>query len=132
MTGMGTAGEHMAVRAQRALMRRMTSQLHFSLCTPMPPGTAEERALRRLRATMECSRGTTSDEEDVEDEVDMPPPLEGEDNEDEGNLTSGVADCAAAVRRESGTPMMPARSSTPSGIPQKAAPLKRGKRLVTG
>ncbi len=46
---------------------------------------------------MECSRGTTSDEEDVEDEGDMPPPLVGEDNEDEGNPTSGVADCAAAV-----------------------------------
>jgi hypothetical protein len=48
---------------------------------------------------MECSRWTTSDEEDVEDEGDMPLPLEGDDDEDnDGNLTSGVADCAAAVR----------------------------------
>ncbi len=48
----------------------------------------------------ECSRGTTSDEEDVKDEDDMPPPLEGEDDKYEGNVTSGVADCAAAVSRE--------------------------------
>jgi hypothetical protein len=56
---------------------------------------------------MECSRGTTSDEEDVGDQGDMQPPLEGEDDED-WNLTSGVADCSAAVRSErveSGTPM---------------------------
>jgi hypothetical protein len=118
MTGMGTADEQMAVRAQRALMCRMTSLTHFSLCTPMHAGTTEGRS---LRATMECSRGTTSDEEDVEDEGDMPQPLEGEDNEDEGNLTqaySGVADCAAAVRRErveSGTPMIPARSISELG-----------------
>ena len=81
----------------------MTSHLHFSPCTPIHAGTG-----CALRATMECSRGTTSDEEDVEDEGDMPPSLEGEDDEDEGNVTSGVADCAAAVRRErveSGTPM---------------------------
>ncbi len=49
----------------------------------------------------------------------MPLPLEGKDNDNEGNLTqaySGVADCAAAVRRErveSGTPMIPSRSSAP-------------------
>jgi hypothetical protein len=132
---MGTANEQMAVRAQRTLMCRMTSHLHFSPCTPIHAGTAAGRA---LRATMECSCGTTSDEEDVEDEVDMPPPLEGEDDEDEGNLTrltSGVADCAAAVRRErveSGTPMIPVRSSAPSGIPLKASSHKRGKFLVSG
>ena len=65
----------------------------------------------------------------------MPPPLEAEDDQDEGNLISGVADCAAAVRRErveSGTPMIPVRSSAPSGISLKAAPLKRAKLLVTG
>ncbi len=65
----------------------------------------------------------------------MPPPLEGEDDEGKENLTSGVADCAAAMRRErveSGTPMITARSSAPSGIPLKAGPLKRGKLLVTG
>ena len=104
MTGMGTADEQMAVRAPRALMRRMTSHLHFSPSTPIHAGTAAGRA---LRAVIKCSRGTTSDEEDVEDEGDMPPPLEGEDDEDEGKVTSGVADCAAAVRRErveSGTP----------------------------
>jgi hypothetical protein len=133
MTGMGTADEQMAIRAQLALMRRMTSHLHFSPSTPIHAGTAAGRA---LRATIECSRGTTSDEEDdVEDEGDMPPPLEGEDDEDEGNVTSGVADSAAAVRRErmeSGTPMIPIRSSAPSGIPLKAAPHKRGKFLVTG
>ncbi len=80
MTGMGTADEQMAVRAQRALMRRMTSHLHFSLCTehctPMYAGTAEGHAL----LAMECSSGTTSDEEDVKDEGDLPPPLEGEDD----------------------------------------------------
>jgi hypothetical protein len=65
----------------------------------MHAGTAGGRC-RALLATMECSRGTTSDEEDVEDGGDLPSPLEGEDDEDEGNLTSGVADCAAAVRRE--------------------------------
>jgi hypothetical protein len=88
-----------------------------------------------LLATMECSSGTTSNEEDVEDEGDMPLPLEGEDDKDEGNLTSGVADCAAAVRRErvaSGTPMIPARSSAPLGIPLKATPLKRCKLLMIG
>ncbi len=73
----------MAVRAQRALMRRMTNHLHFSPSTPIHAGTAAGRA---LRATIECSRGTTSDEENVEDEGDMPPPLEGEDDEDEGTL----------------------------------------------
>jgi hypothetical protein len=52
---------------------------------------------------MECSRGTTSDEEDVEDEGDMPPPLEGEDDED-GNLTSGVADCARRETWSKGQP----------------------------
>jgi hypothetical protein len=65
----------------------------------------------------------------------MPLPLEGEDDEDKGNLTSGVADCAAAVRRkrvESGTPMIPVRSSAPSGIPLKATPLKSDMLLVTG
>ncbi len=64
----------------------------------------------------------------------MPPQLEREDDEDEGNVTSGVADCAAAVRRErveSGTPMIPVRSSAPSGISLKAAPNKSGKFLVT-
>jgi hypothetical protein len=45
-----------------------------------------------------CSCVPTNDEEDVEDDCDMPLPLEGEDNEDEGNLTSGVTDFAAAVR----------------------------------
>ena len=113
MTGMGTADEQMAVRAQRALIRRVTSHLHFSPSTPVHAGTAAGRA---LRATIECSRGTTSDKEDVEDEGDMPPPLEGENNKDEGNLTSGVPDCAAAVRRErveSGTSMIPVRSSAP-------------------
>ncbi len=98
----------------------------------MHAGTAEGRA---LRATMGCSRGTTSDEEDVKDEGDMPPPLEGEDDEGEGNLTSGVTDCAAAVGRErveSGTPMIPARSSAPSGIPPQVTPLKSDKLLVTG
>jgi hypothetical protein len=127
-----TADEQMAVRVQRALMRQMTCHLHFSPYTPIHAGKAAGRA---LRATRECSRWTTSDEEDVEDEGDMPPPLEGEDDEDEGNLTSGVADCAAAVRRkrvESGTAMIPVRSSAPSGIPLKAAPLKRGKFLMTG
>ncbi len=53
---------------------------------------------------MECSRRTTSDEEDVKDEGDKPPPLEGEDDKDEEKLTkkltSGVTDCAAAVSRE--------------------------------
>jgi hypothetical protein len=129
MTGMGTADEQMAVRAQRALIRRVTSHLHFSPSTPVHAGTAAGRA---LRATIECSRGTTSDKEDVEDEGDMPPQLEGDDDEDE--VTSCVADCAAAVRRErveSGTPMIPVRSSAPSGIPLKAAPHKSGKFLVT-
>jgi hypothetical protein len=124
MTGMGTADEQMAIRAQQALMCRMTSHLHFSLCTPMHAGTADSEG-RALLVMMECSRWTTSDEEDVEDEGDMPPTLEGEDDEDEGNLTSGVADCAAAVRRErveSGTPIIPARSSAPSGIPLEATP----------
>ncbi len=51
-----------------------------------------------LRAMMECSSWTTSNEEDVEDEGDMPLSLEGEDNEDYENQTSGVAYCAFAVR----------------------------------
>ncbi len=113
----------------------MTSHLHFSQSTLIHAGTAAGRA---LLATIECSRGTTSDEEDVGDEGDMPSPLEGEDDEDEGNVTSGVADCSAAVRRErveSGTPMIPVSSSAPSGIPLKAAPHiahKCSKFLVTG
>ncbi len=76
--------------------------LHFSLCTPMHASTAGGRC-RALRATMECSRGTTSYEKDVEDEGDMPPPLEGEDDED-GNLTSGVADCARRETWSKGQP----------------------------
>jgi hypothetical protein len=59
--------------------------VQFSLCTPMHACTAIGRC-RALLATIECSRGTTMDQEDVEGEDDMLPPLEGEDDKDEGAL----------------------------------------------
>jgi hypothetical protein len=55
---------------------------------------------------MECSRGTTSDEEDVEDEGNnMPSPLEGADNEVEGNLTRCVAEGTASPTSLSPPPL---------------------------
>ncbi len=84
----GESGESGEIEKWRNFLAKVEKFIYkiFSQSTPIHAGTAAGRA---LRATIECSRGTTSDEEDVEDEGDMPPSLEGEDNEDKG-LSKGT------------------------------------------
>ena len=115
--GLGTVDDHMAVRAQRALLRRLTHRSERRLQgdqAPKPAGAGGVPASHALSVSFSCLcrcsfsetlphgtaarlPGTTLDEEELdddEDEDDVPPPLVGED------IIGGVADCAAAVTRE--------------------------------
>ena len=111
--GLGTVDDHMAVRAQRALLRRLTHRSERRLQgdqAPKPAGAGGVPASHALSVSFSCLcrcsfsetlphgtaarlPGTTLDDDD-EDEDDVPLPLVGED------IIGGVADCAAAVTRE--------------------------------
>ena len=123
--GLGTVDDHMAVRAQRALLRRLTHRSERRLQgdqAPKPAGAGGVPASHALSVSFSCLcrcsfsetlphgtaarlPGTTLDEEELddddEDEDDVPPPLVGED------IIGGVADCAAAVTRERVEPVTP-------------------------
>ena len=96
--GLGTVDDHMAVRAQRALLRRMTHRSERRLQgdqAPKPAGAGRVPASHALSVSFSCLcrcsfsetlphgtaarlPGTTLDDDD-EDEDDVPPPLVGED-----------------------------------------------------
>ena len=123
--GLGTVDEQTAVRAQRALLRRLTHRSEVR--QHKPAGAGGVPASHALSVSFSCLcrcsfskapshgtaarlPGTTVDEEELddedEDENDVPPPLVGED------IIGGVADCAAAVTRKRVEPVTPMTGRT--------------------
>ena len=112
--GLGTVNDHMAVRAQRALLHRLTHRSELRLQGDQahkPAGASGVPASHALSVSFSCLclcsfseapphgtaarlPGTTVDEEELDDEDkdedNVPPPFVGED------IIGGVADCAAA------------------------------------